>query len=67
MWRIIRQNSREIFLVLDHSKFNRCAHVRGGHIQEASKVFCDRTPPPAICEMMHKSGAQLIVCHGDSL
>lgn len=64
---IIRQNSREIFLVLDHSKFNRCAHVRGGHIQEASKVFCDRTPPPAICEMMHESGAQLIVCHGDSL
>ncbi len=41
---IIRQNSREKFLVLDHSKFNRRAHVRGGHIHEASKVFCDRTP-----------------------
>ncbi|MCA1795472.1 MAG: DeoR/GlpR family DNA-binding transcription regulator [Desulfotignum sp.] len=63
---IIRQNSREIFLVLDHSKFNRRAHVRGGHIREASMVFCDRTPPPAICEMIHKSGARLIVCNGEN-
>jgi DeoR family transcriptional regulator, glycerol-3-phosphate regulon repressor len=64
---IIRQNSRERFLVLDHSKFNRRAHVRGGHIQEASKVFCDRTPPAAICDMIHKSGARLIVCGGETL
>ena len=63
---IIRQNSREIFLVLDHSKFGRSAHVRGGHIQEASKVFCDRTPPPAICEMIQKSSARLIVCNGEN-
>lgn len=63
---IIRQNSREKFLVLDHSKFNRRAHVRGGHIHEASKVFCDRTPPPAICDMIHQSGNQLIVCPGDT-
>lgn len=63
---IIRQNSRAVFLVLDHSKFGRSAHVRGGHIHEASMVFCDRTPPPAICKMIQESGAQLIVCHGET-
>lgn len=64
---IIRQNSRSVFLVLDYSKFGRSAHVRGGHIHEASMVFCNRPPPPAICEMIHNSGARLIICPGDPL
>lgn len=62
----IPQNSREIFLVLDHSKFKRSVHFRGGHLQEVKKVFCDRTPPPATCDMIQKSGIQLIVCYGES-
>ncbi len=63
---IIRQNSRQIFLVLDQSKFCRSAHVRGGRIDHASKIFCDSLPPAPICEMIHKSGAQLIVCNGEN-
>jgi DeoR family glycerol-3-phosphate regulon repressor len=63
---IIRENSRKVFLVLDHTKFGRAAHVRGGKIDEATKVFCDRTPPASICAILEGSGAQLIVCGKES-
>ena len=60
--KLIRANSRETFLVLDSSKFSRTAHVRGGNIGEASKVFCDRPPPDNIMDVISRSNAQLIVC-----
>lgn len=59
---LIRENSRATFLVLDHTKFNRVAHVRGGHIGEATKVFCDRRPPAAIVRILEDSGAELVIC-----
>jgi len=61
---IIRANSRSAFLVLDHTKFGRAAHVRGGRIDEATKVFCDRPPPPGIRALLAQSGSQLILCDG---
>ena len=63
--RLIHDNSRANFLVLDHSKFGRTAHVRGGQIGEASKVFCDAPPPNAIVEALEKSGSQLVICGED--
>jgi DeoR family glycerol-3-phosphate regulon repressor len=62
---IIRANSRSAYLVLDHSKFGRAAHVRGGRIDEATKVFCDQPPPPDLRALLEKSGAQLILCRGE--
>lgn len=59
---IIRQNCRNAYLVLDKTKFGRAAHVRGGKIDEATKVFCDLLPPEPICAMIQRSGAQLVVC-----
>lgn len=64
--RLIRQNCRNAFLVLDHSKFGRAAHVRGGRIDEATKIFCDRLPPPPILDILKQSGTQLIVCQGEN-
>ena len=63
--RLIHQNSRQTFLVLDHTKFGRTAHVRGGHIREASKVFCDARPPDAIVRALSASGTELIICRGE--
>jgi len=63
---MIRENSRSVFLVLDHSKFGRAAHVRGGRIDEATKIFCDKTPPSAILALIKKSGAMLIICGDES-
>lgn len=61
---LIRQNSRQSFLVLDHSKFGRRAHVRAGQISEVTKVFCDAPPPDNILEILDKSGTELVVCPG---
>lgn len=63
---MIRQNSRSAYLVLDHTKVGRAAHVRGGRIDEATTIFCDRTPPAAIVSMVEQSGARLILCKGDT-
>jgi DeoR family glycerol-3-phosphate regulon repressor len=61
---LIRENSRATFLVLDRSKFDRNAYVRGGHITEATAVFCDVPPPQEIVEMLRKSGTELVICGG---
>ena len=60
--RLIQENSRETMLVLDHSKFGRAAHVRGGHIGEATRVFCDRPPPDPIMRLMERADSQLVIC-----
>jgi len=60
--RLIQDNSRKTFLVLDQSKFGRPAHVRGGNIGEATMVFCDSRPPDHIVKLLAQSGSELIVC-----
>ncbi len=59
---VIRNNCRESLLVLDHEKFGRTAHVRGGQIQEVAKVFCDKLPPVEICRALEDSESELIIC-----
>lgn len=57
----ILRNCRESFLVLDYQKFGRSAHVRGGDISEATKVFCDKNPPEEIIDLLRETDAELIV------
>ena len=59
---LIQANSQTTFLVLDDSKFIRKAHVRGGQIGQASKIFCNSLPPPSILEVIEESESELIVC-----
>jgi len=59
---IIHANCRQAYLVLDHAKFGRAAYVRGGHISEANKIFCDRRPPDDIVALIDQSRAELIIC-----
>ncbi|MEP3048026.1 MAG: DeoR/GlpR family DNA-binding transcription regulator [Roseibium sp.] len=42
----ILANSRKSFLVLDHSKFGRTAHVRGGHLSDVDAIFTDKAVSP---------------------
>lgn len=58
----ILENSRQSFLVLDHTKFGRPAHVRGGHISDVSQVFCDEAPPAAIGATLRTRGVKVTVC-----
>ena len=60
--RVILDNCRESLLVLDHEKFGRVAHVRGGQIQEVTKVFCDQSPPSEITQIIDDSEAEYVVC-----
>ena len=59
---IIRENSRASFLVLDSTKFGRTAHVRGGQIVEATKIFCERKPPEHITAILKHSRAEWVIC-----
>lgn len=63
---VISENSRKVFLVLDHTKFGRAAHVRGGHITDADIVFCDRQPPGPVRAMIRDAGKQLVICGGEN-
>jgi DeoR family glycerol-3-phosphate regulon repressor len=57
----IQANCNSSYLVLDHSKFDRRAHVRGGHISTLSKVFCDAKPPPAIADILTQSNTPIFI------
>jgi DeoR family transcriptional regulator, glycerol-3-phosphate regulon repressor len=65
--RAIIENCRESFLVLDHEKFGRIAHVRGGQIEEGLKVFCDQNPPNEIIQIIDDSESQLIICDKEEI
>ena len=58
----LTRHCRRRFLVLDHSKFSRSATVRGGHITDATDIFTDQPPPPAIAEMVREAGLRLVIC-----
>jgi DeoR family glycerol-3-phosphate regulon repressor len=48
----ILANSRQSFLVTDHSKFGRNAMVRLGPIDQLDALFTDRPPPPPITDLL---------------
>lgn len=58
----ILANCRQAYLVFDHSKIGRQAHVRGGHIGDVSRVFCDRPLTPALTRMLTKSRTPIVTC-----
>lgn len=57
----LAQSCRQRFLVLDQSKFGRPATMRGGHITEATIVFCDQPPPSEIRRQLDDAGIRLVL------
>lgn len=55
----IIENSRQVFLAADHSKFDRCAMVRLGHISQINAFFTDQSPPPPIVALLIESNVVL--------
>ncbi|MEM8689035.1 MAG: DeoR/GlpR family DNA-binding transcription regulator [Pseudomonadota bacterium] len=51
----IRDNSIASFLVLDRRKFGRRALVRGGHVREATRIFCDRAPEASYLDALKEA------------
>jgi DeoR family transcriptional regulator, glycerol-3-phosphate regulon repressor len=50
--RAIIDNSRQVFLATDHTKFGRNAMVRLGNIAEIDCLFTDRRPPAGLAEII---------------
>ena len=58
----IIQNSRQVLLAADNSKFGRSAMVRLGNISQANHFFTDRNPPAEIMEILKQNSVRLHVC-----
>ena len=54
-------NSRQVFLVADHSKFGRDAMVRLGHIGQVTALFTDRQPEPAMAQLLGRADVRVHV------
>lgn len=55
----IIENSRQVLLVADHSKFDRCAMVRLGDIDQIDAIFTDRYPPDHIVTLFSEKNVAL--------
>ena len=55
----IIENSRQVFLVADHSKFDRCAMVRLGNISQVDALFTDQPPPAHIMAILNETNVRL--------
>ncbi|MDP5254913.1 MULTISPECIES: DeoR/GlpR family transcriptional regulator [unclassified Vibrio] len=48
----IIENSRQVFLAVDHSKFGRNAMVKLGNISQIDRLFTDQLPPASILAIL---------------
>ncbi|MEE4254760.1 MAG: DeoR family transcriptional regulator [Desulfuromusa sp.] len=55
----IIDNSRQVFLVADHSKFDRPAMVRLGNIEQTDAFFTDHKPPEHIVTLLEEKNVIL--------
>jgi len=57
----IIEQSREVWLVADHSKFTRSAMVRLGHLSDVDCFFTDAPVPEAVGNVVREAQVQLFV------
>jgi DeoR family transcriptional regulator, glycerol-3-phosphate regulon repressor len=60
----IIENSRSVFLAVDHSKFGRNAMVKLGNISQIHTLFTDQRPPDEICAILDENNVTLGVAQG---
>ena len=59
--RTIIEQSREVWLAADHSKFNRPAMVELARLEEIDVLFTDAPPPPPFADLMAQGNVQCVV------
>ena len=62
----IIENSRQVFLVADHSKFDRPALVRLGSIDQVDVLFTDQRPPDSIVALLEENQVALHIAESDT-
>ena len=60
----ISRNCRQTYLTVDHTKFGRAAHVRGGNLSDIDVIFTDRDMPGWAVGMARKSHTDVVICEG---
>lgn len=60
--RAIIENSRNVILVVDHSKFGRNAMVNLGSINLVNAIYTDALPPADIMQVIRDNNIQLELC-----
>lgn len=58
--RVIIEQSRQVLLVADHTKFERHALVRLGHISEIDALFTDAPPPEELARVLDDGGVRVV-------
>ncbi len=59
--RTIIDNSRKVYLVTDHSKFERAAMVKLGSITEIDTLITDKKPPEQLMEVIENNDINLVI------
>jgi len=59
--RAILDQSREVWLAADHSKFNRPAMVELARLSEVDLLLTDREPPPPFPALLAEAGVQCVI------
>jgi len=62
--REIIANSREVFLLADHTKFSRNAMVRIGTLEDVNYLVTDKKPDKKFIELMDFYGVKLLLADG---
>jgi DeoR family glycerol-3-phosphate regulon repressor len=61
----IMENSAQVFLAVDHSKFGRKAMCRSAHVARIDALFTDRAPAPAYRAVLDAAGVALHIAGAD--
>ncbi len=59
--RAIIEQSREVWLAADHSKFNRPAMVELGRLSQVDMLFTDQEPPSPFPALIAEAGVQCVI------
>lgn len=59
--RAILDQSREVWLAADHSKFNRPAMVELARLDHLDRLFTDQPPPPPYAQLLADAGVSCVV------
>lgn len=59
--RAIIEQSRQVWLAADHSKFNRPAMVELAHLNQIDTLITDRAPPEAFMPLLAEANVQCVV------
>ena len=61
MARTIIEQSRQVWLAADHSKFNRPAMVELARLDQVDTLYTDRKPPESFDALLAEANVQCVV------